>query len=111
MHQPEGNSSSSLKKQIKKAASKSTPVRIQIPEDFTITDDIWEWTAAHKFARVFVEQEFEKFCTRNRANAETYANWGQAFRNWLLKAREFAAARNGQATASVNGAGRERIPV
>ena len=93
---------------------KKKPIPISLPEGFTISDDLWEWGSKKHYVREWMEREFEKFCDRNRATGERYIDWEAAFRNWLLKAEEFAASRNSRPARSVNGQAmnrRERIPL
>ncbi len=71
--------------------------RRPLPQDFTISNDLWDWTAQKGYSRELVEREFEKFCNRNKAKGEKYADWEAAFQNWLIKGQEFASERNGNA--------------
>ncbi|MDR4470394.1 MAG: YdaU family protein [Nitrospira sp.] len=97
-----------------KPSPKKQPIPISLPEGFTISDDLWEWGSKKNYVREWMEREFEKFCDRNRATGERYIDWEAAFRNWLLKAEEFAASRNGRPPMPNNGRAlnrTERIPL
>jgi hypothetical protein len=97
-----------------KPSPKKRPAPIPLPEGFTISSDLWDWATKKRYSREWIEREFEKFCDRNRATGEKYVDWEAALRNWLLKAEEFAASRNGYSTRLTNGntlKRRERIPL
>ena len=85
-----------------------------LPEGFTISEDLWDWATKKQFPRKWVERELEKFCDHNRSKGQKYIDWDAAFRNWLLKAEEFAPSRNGHTIKRIYGHtvnGRERIPL
>lgn len=76
--------------------SKRKAVKVPLPEGFAISKELWVWAIARKFPSNLVVREFEKFCERNRAKGETYADWDAAFRSWLIRSSEFSSV-------SVNG--------
>jgi hypothetical protein len=90
------------------------PVLIPLPEGFRISENLWEWATKKNYPRAWIEREFEKFCDRNRAIGEKYADWEAALRNWLLKAEEFASSRNGRSARPIHGQPpnrQDRIPL
>jgi len=99
---------------VKKSKQKKSPLAVPLPGKFTITDDLWDWTVNKGYPRQFVERQFEHFCNDARAKAKRFADWEAAFRNWLLKAEEFAVARNGHYPQRTDGdpaQNQERIPL
>jgi hypothetical protein len=94
--------------------SKRKAVKVPLPEAFAISDELRSWATARGFPADLVEREFEKFCERNKAKGETYADWNAAFRSWLIRSSEFAPSSTGRPVQLVNGshrAQRERIPL
>ncbi len=91
-HDPDPASNS-----VRKGDMGGTNRRAPLSRDFVISDNLWDWTVQKGYSRELVEREFEKFCNRNKAKGEKYADWDAAFRNWLIKGQEFASERNGRA--------------
>ena len=60
------------------------------PADFAVTDELTAWAAA-RFPAVDVAVETEKF--RDHTFAKAIADWPGAWRNWVRRAGDFAAAR------------------
>ncbi|MDI3467930.1 MAG: hypothetical protein OJF50_006751 [Nitrospira sp.] len=110
----ESRSSSGESKTSPLPPSKRKAVKVPLPEAFAISDGLRDWATARGFPADLVEREFEKFCERNRAKGETYADWDAAFRSWLIRSSEFAPSSTSRPARLVNGthrAHRERIPL
>lgn len=73
---------------------KSVPSRV--PEEFEITEAMWEFTVKAGFTEVaFVVGETEKFLDHFRAKGEKKSDWVAAWRNWLRRASEFVPRNTG----------------
>jgi hypothetical protein len=94
-------------KSIKSGAAKTRPAAITpttktrakpatlIPDPFEVSGAMRAW-AAERVPGVPVDHESEKFVNHYRAKGERRADWVASWRNWLLKAEEFAAERGGR---------------
>lgn len=65
-----------------------------VPESFEVTEQLWAWATEHGVAHERVESETEKFLTHHKAKGSTFSDWPAAWRNWMLKAADFARARH-----------------
>lgn len=115
-HQPEGDSSSSLKELKREGACsaltnnprsstpsnpKKKPVLVPLPDGFTISNDLWAWTAKKGYPRELVEREFDTFCNDRLSKGVQYADWDRAFMTWLGRQGEFIhPRRNGRVPPS-----------
>lgn len=86
------------------APKRGRPKRPQTeaPNDFEISSALAEAASdEHGFDRARLELEKKKFLNHHRAKDNKYSDWTHAFRNWLIKAKEFddsnsrAGARRG----------------
>jgi hypothetical protein len=63
------------------------------PESFEVTEQLWAWATEHGVANDRVEAETEKFLNHHKAKDSKFSDWNAAWRNWMLKAVDFAAER------------------
>lgn len=68
--------------------------RTRVPDPFEVTDSLREW-AAGKSLSVDLDRETEKFVNYHASKGTLNLSWDGAWRNWMLKAEEFASSRNG----------------
>ena len=71
-----------------KGSRKRSPLA-PLPADFTITEKHHAWAKA-KVPGLDLELETEKFRNHAEAKARTAADWDAAWRNWMLRAVEYA---------------------
>src|SRR6185295_7227154 len=45
-----------------KPNAKKKPVLSPLPDEFTISNSLWEWTVKKGYSRELVEREFDTFC-------------------------------------------------
>jgi hypothetical protein len=76
----------------KKKKKRPSP-KVSLPNQLVITDQVQEWATAHGFDNGTVNHEFEKFCSWHGSKRSKFADWMMAFRNWLLKAKEFEGSQ------------------
>lgn len=74
-----------------KGTRKRAPL-MPLPADFAITENLRTW-ARTKTPGLDLELETERFKNHAEANARTAASWAAAWRNWMLKALEYSAAK------------------
>jgi hypothetical protein len=67
----------------------------QAPTDFEITDAMRAW-AREKAPGVNLDTETERFLNHSRAKGSAWKDWNAAWRNWMLKAAEYAPTGNGK---------------
>lgn len=72
-----------------KSTRKRVERRVPFPADFAITGELRTW-ANTKTPGLDLEIQTERFKNHAEANARTAANWSAAWRNWMLKAVEYA---------------------
>ncbi len=75
----------------KKIKTRARGMKTALPPDFEITPDIVQWAKEKGLPDPY--SEIEKFKSHNERDANEYVNWKAAFRNWLIKAAEFAKER------------------
>jgi hypothetical protein len=82
------NKKGSKMKQDKK--SRAMPKRA-IPDDFVVTDAHTAYATKHDLPSP--QSELEKFINYYQSCGKLCSNWDAAFRNWLLKAKEYSYAK------------------
>lgn len=71
------------------------------PEIFPVTDAMRQWARQHpRGITVDLDAETEKFLNWNRQHDRRYSDWVAAWRNWILKAQDFADERQQRATGT-----------
>jgi hypothetical protein len=67
------------------------PARISTPapENFPVTDDMRSWAVENKIT-VNLQAETVKFLSWHAARGNTFKDWLQAWRNWMLRAQDWA---------------------
>lgn len=82
----------------KLAPRRSGKVRTAVPDNFPISAEMKSWAASNAPSVAgSLEFETKKFLARNKAEGKTYIDWTAAWRNWMLKAHEWAPTRYGKA--------------
>lgn len=67
----------------------------EAPDDFEISSNLAQAALdEHGFSRTRVELEKKKFLNHHRAKGSKFSDWTHAFRNWLIKAKEFDDANS-----------------
>ncbi|MBA6043854.1 hypothetical protein [Pseudomonas lactis] len=72
-----------------------------MPEPFNVTGDMRKW-AAERTPGVSLTNETEKFVNHWRGNGQTKLDWIATWRNWLLKAQEYANQRTSHPQRTAN---------
>ena len=74
-----------------KGRGRGRPARISTPapENFTVTDDMRSWAVENKIT-VNLQAETTKFLSWHAARGNTFKDWVQAWRNWMLRAQDWA---------------------
>lgn len=79
------------------------------PEIFPVTDAMREWARKHpRGIAVDLDDQTERFLNHARQNDRRCRDWLAAWRNWILKAQDFAdrdRARNATGTDGIPGHG------
>jgi len=89
---------SSKMKQEKKTRAK---LKTTISDDFVVTDAHIVYATKHDLPAP--ASEIEKFINYYQSSGKLCANWDAAFRNWLIKAKEFSNAKSTVSTSSGSG--------
>lgn len=87
-------------------ATRGRPRRPQTeaPDDFEITPSLAQAALQeHGFDRARVELEKKKFLNHHRAKGSKFSDWTHAFRNWLIKAKEFEGSSSRTASGAHQG--------
>jgi hypothetical protein len=76
--------------------------RTQAPDKFVVTAELESWARSNAPSVAgMLEFETKKFLAHNVAKGTTYIDWTAAWRNWMLKAHEWAAqAARGRGVAT-----------
>ena len=74
-----------------------TKSRTKVPNDFAPTDEMRQW-ATDRMPNVDVDQQTEVFVNHWRSKGELRADWPATWRNWILRAPQFAGTGNGRAS-------------
>ncbi|HEV2612520.1 MAG TPA: hypothetical protein VGU61_19820 [Noviherbaspirillum sp.] len=72
------------------------PTKLPLPADFAISDDVRQWATSKGYDRI--DEHFESFVRKARANGYTYVDWDQALQNAI--ADDWAKLRTAQPRAS-----------
>ncbi|MBJ2303502.1 hypothetical protein [Pseudomonas sp. MF2857] len=75
--------------------------KCRLPEPFNVTGDMRKW-AAERTPGVSLTNETEKFVNHWRGNGQTKLDWIATWRNWLLKAQEYANQRTSHPQRTAN---------
>ena len=75
------------------------PTKLPLPADFSVSDSVRQWAASKGYDRI--DEHFESFVRKAKANGYTYVDWDQALQNAV--ADDWAKLRTGQARASPAG--------
>lgn len=82
--------------------AKTTKRRTQIPDDFTLDDELLAWTYERGWDGARVHTELEKFRGHHQKLGNLMADWAAAWRTWVLKGLEIDDERprmpNGRAS-------------
>lgn len=81
-----------LADKVPKSAKTKAKRKTALPDDFPITAEMIVWANERAPAAVLT-LETEKFLNHFRAKGETRADWLASWRNWILRAQEFAGRR------------------
>lgn len=94
-----GEPAPDTKPKTKKRAKAATPAPDY--DDFVITDTMRAW-AKKNAPNLDLERETQKFLARHASKGNTFKDWNQAWRNWMLNALDYAQER-GQHLRAVPG--------
>ncbi len=72
------------------------PTKVSMPEDFSVSNAVRQWAASKGYDRI--DEHFESFVRKARANGYTYVDWDQALQNAV--ADDWAKLRTAQPRAS-----------
>src|SRR3990167_2467921 len=64
-----------------------------IPEDFEVTDEMYERAKKQGLAEEDVMPETEKMSDHHRSKGNRFSDWDATWRNWIRNAVKFAASR------------------
>ncbi len=74
----------------------------EAPETFPLSEHYYDYATSKGLPRHWVESETERFLNRNRAIGQCYRDWEAAWKNWIVKAVEYAR-KDGRLTMPSNG--------
>jgi hypothetical protein len=80
------SSSSSSKERVPRKRAPAT----DCPTEFEVTDPMADWAEAQGLPADRIMPETEKFLSHHKSKGNAFADWDQAWRNWIRKACEFS---------------------
>jgi hypothetical protein len=104
-HYPSGSSSPSEKKRGGAGGdAKRRKPETTAPEIFPVSVDMHAWAAGHtRQITVNLDHETERFLNHARQHDRRCRDWHAAWRNWVLKAQDFADQRSAPAATGTDG--------
>jgi hypothetical protein len=91
---------------VESANAPKTKRATRIPEDFAVTDDLWNWAAAEGFTSKEIDTEVESFKDYWRAKPGkegTKLDWVATWRSWMRNSRKFGPRGSPNGTARPKG--------
>jgi hypothetical protein len=84
----------------KRASGKPRATLTFAPEQFEVTEGLYESGAKRGLTRARVESEVDKFLDHHRAKGNQFADWAAAFRTWMGNANKFSTGSTTQFAAA-----------